>query len=38
MRLIKISKLERILDITETVDQAIDLVLAEEAERHDFID
>ena len=38
MRLIKISKLERILNITETVDLAIDLVLAEEAERHDFID
>ncbi len=38
MRLIKISKLERILHITETLDQAIDLVLAEEAERHDFID
>lgn len=38
MRLIKISKLERILHITDTLDQAIDLVLAEEAERHDFID
>jgi len=38
MRLIKISKLERILAITDTLDEAIDLVLAEEAERHDFID
>jgi anti-anti-sigma factor len=38
MRLIKISKLERILNITDTLDQAIDLVLAEEAERHDYID
>ncbi len=38
MRLIKISKLERILHITDTLDEAIDLVLAEEAERHDFID
>ena len=38
MRLIKISKLERILSITDTLDEAIDLVLAEEAERHDFID
>ena len=38
MRLIKISKLERILSITDTLDEAIDLVLAEESERHDFID
>lgn len=38
MRLIKISKLETILSITNTLDEAIDLVLAEEAERHDFID
>lgn len=38
MRLIQISKLESILNICPTLDEAIDLVLAEEAERQDVID
>lgn len=38
MRLIQISKLETILNICPTLDEAIDLVLAEEAERQDVID
>lgn len=38
MRLIQISKLESILSICSTLDEAIDQVLAEEAERQDMID
>lgn len=38
MRLIKISKLETILSICDTLDDAIDLVLAEESERQDIMD
>lgn len=38
MRLIQISKLESILSITATLDEAIDQVLAEEAERQDMLD
>lgn len=38
MRLIKISKLESILSICDTLDEAIDLVLAEESERQDIMD
>jgi len=38
MRLISISKLESILSICPTLDEAIDLVLAEEAERQDILD
>ena len=38
MRLIHISKLETILSICSTLDEAIDLVLSEEAERQDVID
>lgn len=38
MRLIKISKLESILAICDTLDEAIDLVLVEESERQDITD
>lgn len=38
MRLIKISKLETILSICDTLDDAIDLVLAAESERQDIMD
>lgn len=38
MRLIKISKLESILAICDTLDEAIDLVLSEESERQDILD
>lgn len=38
MRLIKISKLETILSICDTLDDAIDLVLAKESERQDIMD
>jgi anti-anti-sigma factor len=36
MRLIKISKLETILRISETLDEAIDMVLEDEAERQEI--
>ena len=38
MRLIKISKIESILSICDTLEEAIDLVLAEESERQYIMD